>query len=185
MSKYYFIDEQTKQQCGPFPVGTLPSHNIRPETMVWCAGMADWQKASDVAELSFLFDKKIPVPQNAPQPVNNNIQQPRYNTGNQQYNPSPQPNNLNDFQKWGNVLPMPKTWLLESILLSIFCCSPVSVVGIVYASRVESLYYKQDFEGANHASKRAKIWTLSGILFLPAVYLLFFIFGMFLAIIGA
>ena len=54
----------------------------------------------------------------------------------------------------------PKTWLVESILVTLFCCLPFGVVGIFYAGRVESRFYAKDYEGAIRASQNAKKWTM-------------------------
>lgn len=53
----------------------------------------------------------------------------------------------------------PKSWLLESILVTLFCCLPFGIAGIVNASRVESRYYAGDIEGAMRASQEAGKWT--------------------------
>ena len=72
--------------------------------------------------------------------------------------------------------PSPKNWLVESILVTIFCCLPFGVAGIVFATQVNSKYQAGDFAGALQASKDAGKWTkigfwvgLAGI----AVYLVF------------
>lgn len=54
----------------------------------------------------------------------------------------------------------PKNWLVESILVTIFCCLPFGIAGIVFASQVNSKYDAGDFVGADRASKQAKTWTL-------------------------
>jgi len=54
----------------------------------------------------------------------------------------------------------PKTWLVESILVTLFCCLPFGIVGIVNASKVESRFYAGDINGANTASADAKKWTI-------------------------
>lgn len=41
----------------------------------------------------------------------------------------------------------PKTWLIESILVTLFCCLPLGIVGVVNATRVESRFYAGDIEG--------------------------------------
>lgn len=189
--KFYYIDDVTKQQCGPFELRGLSNKNIRPETMVWRPGMPDWTQAKNVADLAFLFDSSLPIPDNKPEPPRRPIdiskpeqaqqQQPtqsnqsNYQPQNRQTNTNRQPSEQN---RWDDILPMPKNWLVESILLSIFCCSPISVVGIFYASRVETLYYAKDYEGALRASKNAKNWTLAGLFFLPVCYILLFMLGM-------
>lgn len=38
---------------------------------------------------------------------------------------------------------MPKTWLVESILVTCLCCLPFGIVGIVNATKVESAYQKE------------------------------------------
>lgn len=53
----------------------------------------------------------------------------------------------------------PKTWLIESILATLFCCLPLGIVGIVNATRVESRFYAGDVAGANQASADAGRWT--------------------------
>lgn len=196
MVKYYYIDDISKQQCGPFPSNDLPSKRIRPETLVWRSGMPDWINAGSVPELSFLFNTKIPLPEERkpeaaaiktspaetvaaePKPQSQPLASPQPANNYQQTNYK-QDNNT---RRWDDILPMPKNWLVESILLSIFCCSPISVVGIFYAAKVESLYYAKEYDRATQAAENAKKWALAGILFLPACYVLLVIFG---AIVGS
>lgn len=75
--------------------------------------------------------------------------------GNGQSCPPPQPS----VQPGGFC---PKTWLVESILVTIFCCLPFGVVGIVKASNVESLWRRGDIYGAETASQSAGFWTKLG-----------------------
>ena len=56
----------------------------------------------------------------------------------------------------------PKTWLAESILVTLFCCLPFGIVGIVHSSKVESAFRSGDHEGADRASVEAKKWTMIG-----------------------
>ncbi len=56
----------------------------------------------------------------------------------------------------------PKTWLAESILVTLFCCLPLGIIGIVNASKVESRFYSGDIEEANRLSFVAKKWTVIG-----------------------
>ncbi len=58
-----------------------------------------------------------------------------------------------------NVPQPPKTWLVESILTTLFCCMPFGIVGIVYASKVESLYQNGLYDQAQKASEDAGKWT--------------------------
>lgn len=56
----------------------------------------------------------------------------------------------------------PKTWLAESILVTIFCCLPFGIVGIIHAAKVESAFNTGDHTGAARASSEAKKWTMIG-----------------------
>ncbi len=58
--------------------------------------------------------------------------------------------------------PPPKNWLVESILVTIFCCLPLGIVGIVFAVQVNKLYGDGDTEGALQASANAGKWTKIG-----------------------
>ncbi|MFZ2282348.1 MAG: CD225/dispanin family protein [Lutibacter sp.] len=74
----------------------------------------------------------------------------------------------------------PKNYLIESILVTIFCCLPFGIVSIVYASQVNAKFDLGDFEGALKASQEAKKWVTwafaSGLL----IALFYFIFTFFL-----
>lgn len=57
----------------------------------------------------------------------------------------------------------PKTWLIESILVTIFCCQILGVISIIYAAGVESRFYRGDVAGANSASRTAKSLVLVSV----------------------
>jgi hypothetical protein len=72
----------------------------------------------------------------------------------------------------------PKSWLTESILVTIFCCLPFRIVGIVHASKVEQLFYVGQEEAANRAAAEAKKWTKISFWIgvgINGLYLLFYI----------
>jgi hypothetical protein len=56
----------------------------------------------------------------------------------------------------------PKNWLVEAILVTIFCCLPFGIVGIVFASQVNSKFAAGDYSGALQASRDAAKWTKIG-----------------------
>lgn len=58
----------------------------------------------------------------------------------------------------------PKTWMTESILVTLFCCLPFGIVGIINASKVSSLYAQGLFAEAQLASDNAKKWTKIGFI---------------------
>lgn len=80
-----------------------------------------------------------------------------------------------------NIPPLkPNTWLWQSILATILCCLPFGIVGIIYASKVDSLYFKGMYQEAELFSQKAKMWTI--ISFISA--LVYFIFVMILLVTG-
>jgi hypothetical protein len=57
---------------------------------------------------------------------------------------------------------MPKTWMVESILVTLFCCLPFGIAGIVNAANVSSRFNAGDLDGAKLASQSAGKWTKIG-----------------------
>ncbi len=56
----------------------------------------------------------------------------------------------------------PKTWLVESILVTLFCCLPFGIVGIIQASNVNTLFAQGHYDKAMEASQKAGKWTKIG-----------------------
>ncbi|MHB1108479.1 MAG: CD225/dispanin family protein [Lutibacter sp.] len=52
----------------------------------------------------------------------------------------------------------PKNYLIESILVTIFCCLPFGIAGIVFAAQVNAKFEMGDYEGAKKASEEAQKW---------------------------
>lgn len=144
MNRYFYIDSEGKQK-GTFSLEELRNEPIRKETMVWTQGMAEWKRAYDVSELQPLFQLGASSTE-----TQYSQQQPIYQTATGQ----------------GNVAPMPKSWMVESILVTILpfllCGNVFSLLGIiaiVNASKVESLYHQGLFAQSNEASMTAARWT--------------------------
>jgi hypothetical protein len=71
----------------------------------------------------------------------------------------------------------PKNYLIESIIVTLCCCQPLGIVGIVFASQVNSKFAAGDYVGAQQASKDAKKWMtwgiIAGLLIMVAVFFLY------------
>jgi nitrate reductase NapE component len=59
----------------------------------------------------------------------------------------------------------PKTWLVESILVTIFCCQILGIISIIYSAGVESKFYRGDIAGAESSSKTAKTLVIISVAF--------------------
>ena len=124
------------QQVGPYEENELPSHGLTASTMVWREGMPDWVAASQVPELSHLLPPSQQPPSYQPQPG---------------YGPQ---------QPYGVQPPMPDTYMVWAVLVTVFCCLPFGIVSIVKASQVSSLYSQGRYQEAVAASEAAKKWAI-------------------------
>ena len=59
--------------------------------------------------------------------------------------------------------PCPPTYLALSIIVTVLCCLPFGIVGIVKSSSVSKEYALGNYIGAQEASKQAKTWSLIGL----------------------
>ncbi|MFT6943108.1 MAG: hypothetical protein ACJA2F_001307 [Nitriliruptoraceae bacterium] len=72
--------------------------------------------------------------------------------------------------------PAPDPWLWQSIVVTLLCCMPFGIAGIVNASKANSLIAAGDIAGATVAAQKAKKWTLIGVgsgIAVIAIYLVF------------
>lgn len=135
MKKYHYSDGVNSY--GPISLEELKTKNISRETLIWSEDLVTWKKAGEVTELKglFLFAEEPVLPPSPPHSssVDPALQRP------------------------------PKNYLIESILTTIFCCLPLGIVSIVYASRVEKKFYSGDIQGSEEASANAKRWLFINI----------------------
>lgn len=47
------------ERCGPYELEELAQAGVGPDTYVWCKGMADWEKAGDVADICRYFRRRV------------------------------------------------------------------------------------------------------------------------------
>jgi len=168
--KYYIA--QNGQPVGPMEATELLQHGLTLNSQVWNESMTDWVLASQVPELVALLGGNTtvnqvqntmpqqtqypqqpqgpqgpqgPGPQGPQQP-----QQPQY----QQQTQYPQPYTTQT-ENTGIQEPMPKTWMLESILTTIFCCLPIGLASVVLAYLVKKFYKQGNYEIAESISEEA------------------------------
>jgi hypothetical protein len=149
------------QQQGPV---TLPavqdlirSGQLQPTDLVWRQGMANWQPASQVPEVAAdLGSIPAPPPSTYPPPP------PQYPPAGQYAphmgSPLPYGQPVGYQQPYmGQHVP---NYLVQAILVTLFCCLPFGIVSIVYAAQVNSKLAAGDYAGALDASQKAKTWSL-------------------------
>lgn len=86
------------------------------------------------------------------------------------------PNGQNYSNPDGSPLYKPDSYLILSIISTIFGCLPLGIVAIIYASKVENLYFNGRYEEACHASNEAKKWSIISLIVLAVMLVLYFIF---------
>ncbi|MCM1093253.1 MAG: CD225/dispanin family protein [Lachnospiraceae bacterium] len=177
--KFYIVENQ--KPVGPFEIRQLIERGIKGSDLVWAEGMNDWAPAESVTEIrealysapsgdSFSMEsgtRSVPEPPCPPVQPNFPPIEPQYQQQ-ASYNQAPQQ------PYYSNEIP-PKTWLAESILVTILCCLPFGIVGIIKASNVSSLWQAGRIEEARAASASAKKWTLIGFFASLAVYFLYIV----------
>src|SRR5690606_42053873 len=108
MQKYHYTDGTNT--FGPLSIEELKTKGITGDTYVWTEGMPNWVPAKSVPELGELF------------PVD---PQPYYSGASQQTPPQFQNTPPSPFNQSMSMGRPPKTYLLETILTTIFCCWPL------------------------------------------------------------
>ncbi len=75
----------------------------------------------------------------------------------------------------------PTTWLWQSIVCTCLCCTPLGIVGIVFAALCYEAINRNDRLKAEEYSRKAKMWTtisfIIGIVFYIIYFLSWFMFG--------
>lgn len=169
MQKYHYTDGTNT--FGPFTIEELSTKGITADTYVWTEGLPSWIPARQAPELAAIIQAG---------------DQPYFTAGSQP--PPPQFPNAGRPMYAQTAGRPPKTYLLETILTTIFCCWPLGIPSIIYASRVEKKYYAGDLAGAEEDSANAKKWmwiNLGACLVLWVLYFVIFGFAMFGALLGS
>ncbi|MBC7782518.1 MAG: CD225/dispanin family protein [Burkholderiales bacterium] len=142
------------QQLGPVTIAELRQKivwgEIQPQALVWTEGMATWQAAHTVAGLATPAPQTTQSPQ-SPQPPG---MPPAYAA----------PPGASPYQPLSYQGAAPPNYLVQSILVTICCCLPFGIVGIVYAAQVNSKFQGGDHAGAQLASANAKRWSMIGLI---------------------
>lgn len=133
-----------KERFGPFSIEELKDKDITPQTLVWKEGLPDWVAANTLSDLKVLFQ-----------------------TAKDDFKPADQTHHSHD-------LPVaPKNWLVESVLVTIFCCLPLGIVGIILALLVDSLWKEGHKEAAQRLSLEAGRWVKYGVIFGVIIMILY------------
>ena len=154
MREYFYSDGLTKH--GPFSLDELKEKQLSRNTMVWKHPMEKWIPAEELPELQEYFS----------------TQPPEFRSSGRSESPLPQ-------SSYEAEQRPPRTWLIESILVTIFCCLPFGIAGIINAAKVESRFNCGDLSGAKRSSEEAGKWTKIGFWIGIASIAIYFVFMLF------
>lgn len=144
-------------QVGPFSPAELARRGLTADTMVWCNGMGNWEKARFVADFAPYLS-------------------PSFAPGAGSYN------SYNSYNSYSAGRPpmesRPSNYLVWSIISLMFCCQVTGLVALIYSLLVEYRYSHYDYEGAFRASSAARNWNIASIVlmfvWIPLVMIKFF-----------
>ncbi|MCM1505201.1 MAG: CD225/dispanin family protein [Muribaculum sp.] len=176
--KYYIIENGNPS--GPFEVVELIEKGLKGNDLVWTEGFTDWVLASNVDEIaSAMYNGGTPSA-SQPQYPRPPYQQPPYPHAQGGYQPGnpyqaqrgyyqqpaygqpPMPNGWQAQPQTGYEAP-PKSWLAESIILTLCCCLPIGIYCIIKAASVNSLWSAGQYDAAVEASEKTKKWLIIGL----------------------
>lgn len=160
--QYYVIINN--QQSGPYDASLLSSLHLTPSSMVWREGMTDWQPASQLPELSYLFSSMPPAYNVAPQTP-------------------PQAPKVQPTAGYGNSA---KPYFSSKVgagigafVLALFCGGLLAlipaIVGWVKASNAQSLYMSGDYDQAMEKNNEAQGWITAAYVICAIVFVIFVI----------
>lgn len=124
-------------QQGPYSLEQLQTMSLDPSTPVWYDGLPQWLPASQAPATASMFGTSFAHSDSDT------------HTG---YGYSPD-NSRAEMPK------RPATYLVWNILLTVLCCCPLSLVGIITGAMSSSKYSSGDYEGAKRLSNTTA-WLL-------------------------
>ncbi|MBO5780818.1 MAG: CD225/dispanin family protein [Muribaculaceae bacterium] len=89
-----------------------------------------------------------------------------------------------DYSQQYRNQPPPNNYLVWGILATLFCCLPLGIPSIVYASKVDSYWYRGFYEESFRASANAKKWAIISAVAYAVIIVLYLLLVLALAAIG-
>lgn len=161
------------QQAGPFPRYELKAYGLTPESFVWREGLANWERAANLPELSDLFAPQREYSQRAehypnPDEIHTPYDQPGSNPyGQPGPNPYGQPGYGPNAQGPGWGAPISHTnWLPWAIVGTVLgCCTSClgmifGIIGIVQANKANAFYARGEREMGDMTNANAKTMVI-------------------------
>ena len=148
------------KQEGPYSREQLKDLGLTPDTLVWYEGLSEWMPAQTADQVSWIFRPYEPAPLEPEEPARQpQHEQPRAEQQQCHYRQpayAAEPQHQPEYD-----MPCPPSYLWLGIVCTVCCCMPLGVVSVIYAARVQALYYQGRYDEALSASRNARNWGIA------------------------
>lgn len=93
-------------------------------------------------------------------------------------------NQYQNYQQYGTNMQSVPNYLVQSILVTLFCCLPLGILSIITSKQVDDKLRMGDYNGAVEASKKAKKYCLISLGVGIAVGVIYFLFSFLAVLLG-
>lgn len=167
--KYFAMIDGEKR--GPYELNQLAEAGVRPSTYVWCKGMADWEKAEDVADICRMFRGRLydllhpamPPQEMAEAPKAPDMQQPPQG-GPTRFDHILQETRLPSIEEIDarqDITRQPANMLFPAILVTLLFFPPLGIFAIYFAVASRRCWAKSKEDTEKKDIKRGSGDTLS------------------------
>lgn len=161
-SKIYWIIVNGQPQ-GPFTPDEIAARGVASPTLrVWRKGLPEWVQLSQIPELAQQLgvdgaaEDNVESEEPAVAATVEAAEEVKVRQPFAQFQTQWQASwGAAGQQQTADYEPMPPTYLPWNVLVTICCCIPVGIAGVIFSSQVSRKYYRGDLEGARQASERA------------------------------
>lgn len=135
-SRMYYLLTKENLQLGPMNYQELIHHTICRETLIWYDGLSNWTPAIQIVELHDIVKQIPPV-------YHESINIPYIKRC------------ISESEKPNSHITKALLLILASFIFFTIWCLPFGITSLIYASKVDSLWAKGDFDGAIDAANKA------------------------------
>jgi hypothetical protein len=180
MDWYYALNGKQQGPVSDAQIRELIQRGVlRAADLVWCQNMAAWAKVQETPALAqFLLITPPPVSEPPPSPniMPSDIAQELY--GGRDKDVTFQPEGPSRYNAYDRNRPRHvKTYLVESILVTLFCCMPFGVAAIIFAAQASGAVSSGNYEKAESLAGQAKNYVTIAVIIGLLINVIGFIFG--------
>lgn len=174
MKKFYFYLDNRGIERGPVSLEMVRQSGINSKTMVWFEGMPLWVTADKIPE----FGNSLKT-NGIESLISSTSVSDDKSEGDEKFIP-PIFKGIDDKLKAKISRMKPKNWMVESILVAIFCNLIFGIIALIYGSKVDIFWSSGEYAKSINASRVAGSWVKWGfmitfvILFITILILILF-----------